>query len=95
MTDMSDPERLDTSTSRRLWYWLWLWPGIGLLSVVWGLLEPTAFERCPQVYWTFPLIGMSAAGWTWLRTSERRYVPQLLASIAVFTIGAWFYWTLP
>ena len=95
MADMSDRRQLDASSSRFLQYWLWLWPGIGLLCAVWGLLEPIAFERCPQVYWTFPLIGLSAAGWTWLRTFERRYVPQLLSSIVVFVIGAWLYWTMP
>jgi hypothetical protein len=83
------------STGRFLWYWLWLWPGIGLLCVIWGMVDPKAFARCPHVYWTFPLIGLSAAGWTVLRTYEWRYIPQLLASIVVFAIGAWLYWTLP
>ena len=94
MTDMSDPRRPDVSTSRFLWYWLWLWPGMGLLCAIWGTLDPTAFERCPQVYWTFPLIGVSAAGWTWLRTRDRRYLPQALASGAILVVGAWLFWTV-
>ncbi len=73
-------------------YWFWAWPGLGLLCITWWLFDQSAFEQCPQCYWLPPLIGTSAAGWAWIRTFDRRYVPQLLASVVLLGVGATIFW---
>lgn len=76
-----------------LWYWLWAVPSIGLLTVVWGTLDPSAFERCPHVAFVFPLIGLAAGGWTWLRTFDHRYLPQVLYSTLLLIVGVGVFWS--
>jgi hypothetical protein len=73
-------------------WWLWVWPALGGLAITWQLLDREALRQCPQNLWIPPLIGTSAAGWAWLRTSDRAYVAQLLASVALLGLGAVVYW---
>jgi hypothetical protein len=73
-------------------YWFWAWPALGGLVITWQLFDRLAFERCPQCLWMAPAIGTVTAGWAWLRTFDRRYVPQLLASILLVAIGAALSW---
>jgi hypothetical protein len=73
-------------------YWLWAWPAFGLLLIAWQWFDRSAFQRCPQMSWIIPLLGTSTAGWTWLRTFDRRYVPQLLTSAVLLGLGASLFW---
>jgi hypothetical protein len=72
-------------------YWLWAWPALGGLVIAWELLDRGAFRQCPQCLWITPLIGISTAGWAWLRTSDRRYLAQLLTSVTLLGLGAAVY----
>jgi hypothetical protein len=72
--------------------WLWIWPALGGLVILWQLIDRTAFQQCPQVLWIFSLIGAATAGWTWLRTFDCRFVPQLLASLVLLCLGAVVFW---
>jgi hypothetical protein len=79
--------------SRRfLKYWLWIWPALGGLIVVWQLFDRSTLQRCPQFLLTVPLIGVATAGWAWLRTSDRRYIPQLLGSAVLLGLGSVLFW---
>jgi predicted RNA-binding Zn-ribbon protein involved in translation (DUF1610 family) len=73
-------------------HWFWAWPALGGSIITWELLDRSAFQRCPQCVWTAPLIGTATAGWAWLRTSDRRYVPQLLASVVLLGLGVVLFW---
>ena len=73
-------------------FWLWVWPALGGLVIAWQLFDRSMFQRCPQCLWIGPLIGTATAGWAWLRTFDRRYVPQLLASVALLGLGAVLFW---
>ena len=84
----------DDKPPRFLHYWLWLWPGLSLLCFSWAYFDPSAFRKCPQVYWVYALIGFTAAGWSWLRTFDFRYLPPALISATLFGVGAWLFWTL-
>jgi hypothetical protein len=77
-----------------LWYWLWALPSIGLGCVAWTLFDPSAFQECPQALFTFPLIGTTTAGWTWIRTFDRRFLPQLCCSAVLLVAGVWMFWTM-
>jgi hypothetical protein len=86
-------ERYQALRSRHfLKYWFWAWPALGGLVIAWQLLDRSAFQRCPQCLWIVPLIGTATAGWAWLRTLDRRYVPQLLASVVLLGLGAALFW---
>ncbi|SIO14388.1 hypothetical protein SAMN05444166_2682 [Singulisphaera sp. GP187] len=73
-------------------YWFWAWPAFGGLVMMWQLFNRSAFQQCPHCLWTAPLIGTAAAGWAWLRTLERRYIPQLLASVVLLGLGVASFW---
>lgn len=73
-------------------FWLWAWPAFGGLVIAWQLFDRSAFQRCPQCLWNGPLIGTATAGWAWLRTFDRRYVPQLLVSVVLLGLGAALFW---
>jgi hypothetical protein len=73
-------------------FWFWAWPALGGLVIAWQLFDRSAFQRCPQCLWIGPLIGTATAGWAWLRTFDRRYVPQLLASVVLLGLGAVLFW---
>jgi hypothetical protein len=77
---------------RFLSYWLWSWPALGGLVITLHLFDRSAFQQCPQCLWTVSLIGATTAGWAWLRTLDRRYVPQTLASVVLIGIGAVLSW---
>lgn len=90
----SDPKTGDKQLRPFLQYWLWLWPGMGLLCFTWAFFDRSAFRMCPQNYWVIPLIGLTAAGWSWLRTFDYRYLPQAIVSAVLFGVGIWLFWTL-
>jgi predicted RNA-binding Zn-ribbon protein involved in translation (DUF1610 family) len=73
-------------------HWFWAWPTLGGLVITLQFFDRSAFQRCPQCLWIAPLIGTSTAGWAWLRTFDRRYVPQLLASAVLLGLGAALFW---
>jgi hypothetical protein len=84
--------RYQSTRSRHfLRFWLWAWPILGALVIGWELLDRGAFRQCPECLWITPLIGTSTAGWAWLRTSDRRYVAQLLTSVTLFGLAAAMY----
>lgn len=86
-------ERYQALQSRRfLTYWFWAWPALGGMVIAWQLFDRSAFQRCPQCLWISPLIGTATAGWAWLRTFDRRYVTQLLASVVLLGLGAFLFW---
>lgn len=72
--------------------WLWAWPALGGLSLAWGLLDRSILRDCPQYLWIAPLVGAAAAGWAWLRTGGRGYIPQFLTSILLFGFGVVLFW---
>jgi hypothetical protein len=86
--DTWDPER----ERRFLGNWFWIWPIGGALVVVQHWFNPSAFEQCPHVLFMAPLVGTATSGWTLIRTFDRRYVPQLLASVSVLCVGATCFW---
>jgi len=73
-------------------FWLWAWPALGGLAIALSLFDRSALQRCPQYLWIGPLIGTATAGWAWLRTMERRYLPQLLVSVVLLGLGAAMFW---
>lgn len=75
-----------------LTYWLWTWPALGGVAIAWQWFDRSAVQECPNSLWFPPLIGIATAGWAWLRTWDRRYVPQLLASVVLFGLGAVVFW---
>ena len=77
---------------RFLVYWFWAWPVLGALVLVHHAINPSALANCIQVLFVPGLIGTVAAGWTFARTIDRRYLPQLGASAMVFSIGAAMFW---
>jgi hypothetical protein len=91
---MESPSPSDEKLSRFLKWWLWLWPGLTLLCFTWAWLDPSAFRKCPQVFWIYSVIGVSAAGWSWLRTLHRHYLLPAIVSAALGCIGFWLYWKL-
>jgi hypothetical protein len=85
--------RYRTLQSRRfLKYWFWAWPALGGLVIAWQLFDRSAFQRCPQCLWIGPLVGTATAGWAWLRTFDRHYVPPLLASVVLLGLGTVLFW---
>ena len=73
-------------------YWFWAWPSIGLLACATWLVEHNALQQCPQSYFLAPLIGTATTGWAWIRTFDSLYVPPLLASIVVLSVGGMIFW---
>ncbi len=73
-------------------HWFWAWPILGASSLAWWFFDRSAFQECPNVLWVPSLVGTAAAGWAWLRTHDRRYVPQFLASVVLFALGATVFW---
>jgi hypothetical protein len=67
---------------------------MSLLCFIWTYFDPSAFRKCPQVYWMPALIGLTAAGWSWLRTFNYRYLLPAMVSTVLFGVGVWAYWTL-
>lgn len=90
MANAGRPPREPEPEPRLLWFWIW--PAIGSWAIIWHWFDPAAFERCPHVLFFGPLIGTATAGWTVIRTRDRRYAPQLLTSIVLLCIGAAFFW---
>ena len=93
LSSRADVRRMEEENKLRsfLQYWLWLWPGLSLLCFVFAYLDPAFIHRSPQDYWVCPLIGMSAAGWSWARTFEVRYVPPAIVSAIMFGVGMWLF----
>lgn len=75
-----------------LFYWLWVWPLFGGLVLVWNAISPATFRNCGQVLFVPGLIGSVAAGWTTLRTMDKRFSPQLGAAAIVLVLGVAQYW---
>jgi hypothetical protein len=73
--------------------WFWAWPAMALSELVWWYFYPQQALECR--IWVAPLIGTTASGWTWVRTFDHRYVPQLIASVTLLgVLGAisWSSW---
>lgn len=85
---------LPSNARKFLWYWLWIWPLVGLVAITWCHFDARAFESCPQVPFVFPLIGVSAAFWTWIRTFECQYLPQLFSSLILLVAGFKVFWAI-
>ena len=77
---------------RLLAYWFWVWPILGTLVLTSHAFNPSIWLDCIQVLFLPGLIGTSVAGWTFARTTDRRYLPQLGASAVVFSVGAAMFW---
>lgn len=86
-------KRYQAIRSRRLLrLWLWAWPALGGLFLVWGLFDHSMARDCPQCLWIAPLVGTAAAGWVWLRTGGRGYLPQFLTSVLLLGLGVVLSW---
>lgn len=72
-------------------HWLWTWPVLAGLVIMWQWFDQSAFQECPHWLWKAPLLGTALAGWTCLRTFDRRCVPQLLASLGLLGIGIYLF----
>ncbi len=79
-------------TRRFLVYWLWTWPVLGALTIAWYSIAPLGLSRCLHVLFVPSLIGTVASGWSYLRTTDRRYLPQFFASAILLFVGAFAYW---
>jgi hypothetical protein len=90
----TEPRQDEQQFAPLLRRWLWLWPGMTVLAFAWAYVDPAAFRKCPQVYWVMSLIGLTTAGWSWLRTYDRRYLPPAIVSAGLFGVGVWIFWTL-
>lgn len=92
-----DPSVYDRYTKlkarRFLVYWLWAWPVLGTLVTAWHFVSPSAFARCLHVLFLPGLIGTTASGWSYLRTTDRRYLPQFYASAILLAVGTFTYWS--
>ena len=73
-------------------YWLWAWPVLTSLALVWHWFDPGALQNCRHLLFVPSLVGFSAAGWAWLRTTSPWYIPQCLASLSLLVIGGFAYW---
>ena len=73
-------------------HWLWVWPIAGGVCLAIWVTQPAAFGGNPTIVCLFPLIGTAVAGWSYIRTLDRRYAPQLLASFVCFCIAAMMCW---
>ena len=60
--------------------------------MLWDALSPETFRNSAHVLFVPGLIGTVAAGWTTLRTKEKRFSPQLGASAIVLVLGLAQYW---
>lgn len=72
--------------------WLWGFPAVGGLAIAWRMIDHLAFQDCPQCLLMAPLIAAATAGWAWLRTFDRRYLPQVLASLVLLGFGVVLFW---
>jgi hypothetical protein len=77
---------------RVLAYWFWAWPVLGLLVLACHWFDPMTLDNCPHMLFIPGLIGTAATGWTFVRTMDRRYLPQLGAAAFVFCLGVNAYW---
>ena len=68
-------------------YWFWIWPVGGAVILASHFVWPQSFANCPHVIFIFGLIGTTAAGWTLVRTFDRRYVLQTIASAIILFLG--------
>lgn len=73
-------------------YWFWVWPVLSLLFLGFWYWDPSSVRRCSHFLVLAPIMGTSAAGWTWCRTFDYRYLPQFLSSVVLLIINAIVYW---
>ncbi len=77
-------------------YWLWSGPAFTLLFIAGLLLDGSAFQH-PYRSVAGPcfgggFFGAGTAGYSWLRTWDRRYVPPLVVSVVFLGLGAFLFW---
>lgn len=73
---------------------LWLPPMMAVLFLAIHVWDSTALSRCPDTLYMPALLGTVSAGWTWLRTRDRDYCPQTVASFVLLTIGSYAWWRM-
>lgn len=86
-------ERLVRIEQRRFFiFWFWTWPILSMLILSYHWIDAAAFSNCPHMLFIPGLIGTTASGWAFMRTRDRRYLPQLVASATVFCMGLIEFW---
>jgi hypothetical protein len=73
-------------------YWFWAWPTVAAACLVQNWFDPMALQRCPHLLFFPALIGTVAAGWTWIRTYDCRYIAQFFTSAVLFVFGCVAFW---
>jgi len=68
-------------------YWFWLWPAFGGIILIWRMIDLSSFENCPHMMFIFGFSGTIATGWSLIRTNDRRYLAQAIASAVVLVLG--------
>jgi hypothetical protein len=72
---------------RFLIYWLWVWPIMAAVFFLLSQFDQTMLQNCPQILVAPGILGAVSAGWSFARTLDYRYFPQLIASAAVLVWG--------
>ena len=86
-------KRFTQKRSRRfLVLWFWTWPALGLCALALYWLEPSVIEDCLHMLVVPALVGTIATGWTFLRTQDRRYLPQAFASAVLLIVSGFTFW---
>ncbi len=81
----------DRRTKRFLQAWLWIWPVLGMCLIAVKIAAPSWLHGAPMAGLFPPLLGALIAGWAYVRTWDRRYLPPaivcsiLLASLALIS----------
>lgn len=75
-----------------LMYWLWVWPIIAMAFFTLSHFDTTILQRCPQMLIVPGILGTVSAGWSFARTQDWRYFPQMIASGFVLVWGWRLIW---
>ncbi len=67
--------------------WFWAWPLMATVGLVVWLVDRGIFQQNPMPILLPALLGTATSGYTVLRTRDRRYVMQLVASFVLLASG--------
>lgn len=86
-------ERFSRMQQRRfLKYWFWTWPVLGSFVLAYHWYAPSALDNCPHMLFVPGLIGTIATSWAFVRTEDKRYLPQWFAAVIILCLGVTAFW---
>jgi hypothetical protein len=74
--------------------WLWFWPILAAVLLVWACFDRTRLQQSWPGLLIAPVFAAALAAWTWLRTFDRRYFPQLMVSVVLLAMTAALIWRI-